>query len=195
MANVIRVNFHRRIYKNQSVALDKGLIIEVGDSVTLKKRVVGGSPVAEVVTVTGVDDEGTTIEWNNGTTGVRAEDIVGIHAQHNFQCAGTAGYSFTLTEDDDGIVDAIAVEDITIDGGVFPVNAEESEVAAGIEEAFADTFIGVINGLLAGTSGYASYAITGTAGDQVLTVTVTGSPLAITDLTVVGATLSAITVS
>ena len=83
----------------------------------------------------------------------------------------------------------MAVTSITINGGVFPVNISEAAAANGIEVGFAQALTAVINGYLAGTSGYASYSITGTAGTQVLAILITGSVLKPTAMAITGGTV------
>ncbi len=189
MANKIWSNFYRRIYKDQTLGgAAIGALIEVGDTVYLKKRVVGGTDVLETVTVTAVGNDRHSIQWDNGTTGVRSEDIVGISAKHQYKCPGTSTINIAITEAANSDVVALAVSDITISGGVFPVNLTESVIADGIEPEFAQALTDVINGYLAGTSGYAAYAITGAVGSQVLTIKITGSVLKPTAITVTGGT-------
>lgn len=191
MPNKINVNFYRRIYKDQTTGggANTGKFIEVGDSVFLKKRVVGGVDVLETVTVTAISQDNHSIQWDNGTTGVRAEDIVGISAKHSYRCPGTSTTNIAITEGASHATVKMLVTSITINGGVFPVNIEESVAGSGIEVAFAQNLTAVINGYLAGTSGYASYAITGSAGSQVLTIKITGSVLKPTAMAITAGTV------
>lgn len=188
MANKIWVNFHSKVYKDQTVGGNAGKIIETGDTAYLKKRVVGGTDVLETVTVTAVKEYGHSIQWDNGTTSVRAEDIIGISAKHSFRCAGSTNTTISITELTPSTV-KMAVTSITINGGVFPVNISEAAAANGIEVGFAQALTAVINGYLAGTSGYASYSITGTAGTQVLAILITGSVLKPTAMAITGGTV------
>lgn len=188
MANKIWVNFYSRVYKDQTVLANVGKFIEVGDTVNLKKRVVGGTDVLEPVTITAVKENNHSIQWDNGTTGVRAEDIVGISAKHSFRCAGSTNTLISITELTP-LTLKMAVTSITINGGVFPVNISEAVAANGIEVEFAQALTAAVNGYLAGTSGYASYSITGTAGTQVLAILITGSVLKPTAMAITGGTV------
>jgi hypothetical protein len=189
MANKISVNFYSKVYKDQSLGgANIGKLIVAGDTAYLKKRVPGGTDVLETVTVTAVRDNGHTIEWDNVTTGVRAEDIVGISAKHSYKCAGPVTVNIAIPETG-GVPSTtkMKVVSITINGGVFPVNVEEAVAGNGISAEFAQGVTDVINGYLAGDSGYCSYAITGTAGTQVLTLVITGTVLVPTAISTLGA--------
>lgn len=193
MAYPVRVNFYKKIYKDQTLGGSAvGALIEVGDTVYLKKKDPTGE-VLETVVVTEVLDEGHTIGWNALTTGVRNEDIVGISEKHSYSCVGDVTQTIPITESDPEV--KMALESVVISGGTqTPSSAiEESEIADGIEQSFVDALVNYLNGLLAGTNAYVTASeITGVAGTQEFDLIITGMPLRVTALTITGATVGTI---
>lgn len=161
------------VYKDQSVGGNYGTLIAVGDTVTLVIANDDGTESTRDVTVTAVGNAGREIFWDTSTTNnLRTEDVIRVGAEHVFVCAGPQNWYITLTELSETTVPAKVVT-ISLNGVPYDINVAEAAAAAGITSAFVTELIDTINALIAGI-GYASGVVTGAAGDQVLTLTLSG---------------------
>lgn len=171
---ILKRPFMFPVYKDQAVALNRGLIVEAGDVVTVLVRNHDGTETTRDLTLTGVEDSGKSILWDTTTaSNLRVEDITRVGAEHEYNCPGETEWTLVITETGGGAA-ALTFNSITIDGVVHLVPVVEDAVAAGISADFRTELIDDLNSLLAGV-GYASDGgVTGVAGSQVFTVNLTG---------------------
>lgn len=160
------------VYKDQGGGSGNiGKLIEVGDTVRFIIRNDAGAQTTQDVTVTAVLEQGKTIQWDNSTTGnLRTEDIVRVHQRHQYSCPGPSIWTATLTEATFTAI-PMSVTSITFSGATYPVNISETAAEAGIQQTFVDALINKINSIL-GDQGIAKGVITGSAGTQTLTITI-----------------------
>jgi len=175
------------VYKDQTSGANYGLLIEAGDTVTLVIANDDGTETTRDVVVTAVGNAGREIFWDTSTTNnLRTEDVIRVGAEHQFNCPGPQTWTITLAELSETTVAAL-VSTISLDGVPYDINVEEAAIAAGITSAFQTELVDTINSLIAGV-GYASSSIAGAAGDQVLTLRLTGMLKRPTGISVAGLT-------
>lgn len=180
--------FKYPVFKDQTSAPNRGKIIEAADTLTLVIRNGAQAQTTQDVTVTEVGLNGKLITWNNSTTGnLRANDIVRVGREHQYQPDGPETYYIDLTESSASSV-AFGVTSIALDGVVYPIGVVEAAAANGITTAFQTALAAAVNALVGSMGAYAYVSVTGTAGSQVLRLTITALERVPTAIVVTGAT-------
>jgi hypothetical protein len=155
----VAVAFEKPVYKDQGTPADVGQIIEPLDVVTVAIRNAAGVETAQDLTVTDVLYGGTTIQFETPVGGLtlRAEDIVRVHAKHQYFCPTTTDtYVATLTEGADADTVKAKVTSLVLLGAPRSVGVEEVEgPAVGFSPEFAGNLQTKINEVLNG-HGYAT---------------------------------------
>jgi hypothetical protein len=161
------------VYKDQTSAPNYGVLIAVGDTVTLVIDNDDGVETTRDVVVTSVGNRGREIFWDTSTTNnLRTEDVIRVSAKHQFKCPGPQTWTVTLTELNGSTV-AAKVVTLSLNGVPYNINVTEAAIGNGITTTFITELVATINSLIAGI-GTASAVLTGTAGSQVLTLRFTG---------------------
>lgn len=156
------------VYKDQTSGPNEGLVIEVGDTLTLLCKSDSGVIVLKDVTVAAVNDADfpTVISWeyDSGNTYTTADRVVGVDPKHQYECPaprniGITGTSFTA-----------AVTSITVNGVVTAVSPSIAVSADGATE-LQELLVTLLNGngeptvvyVDAGTDYYKFYVMNTTA--------------------------------
>lgn len=185
------IKFHLPVYKDQTVADDLGLKVEVGDTVTLVIDNDTAGQTTQDVVATRVFADHKGIEWDAGTTGnLRPDDIVRVHRKHQYNCPGSADWQIVLTEAANADSVAGSVDSITLNGIEYDLGVTEDAAADGIEADFAQKLVDAINQLI-GVLGYADAVVAGVAGAQTLTLTIRGLTVTPSDIAVTAFTAGA----
>jgi len=174
------IPFKLPVYKDQAVASNAGLVVEIGDTVTL---VISNGPTATPTTrdvvLTAVLHGGRTIEWDNGTTGnLLAEHVLRVHAKHQYVCAGSNSYSVTLTEVDSANTKAMVTAlEFGQPAVYYAINVQEAAgPSAGIADEFVTRLESAIQAVI-GSEGFVTVSRSGIAGAQEVLITITGLTL------------------
>lgn len=168
----VAVAFEKPVYKNQGTpaapnTANLGKLIAPGDVVTVAIRNAAGAETPLNLTVTDVLYSGTTIQFDtpvgDPNLTIRAEDIVRVHAQHQYRCPQTTGkYQIVLTQSATPATDLASVTSIVFNGAARQIGAAETGTpAAGFTAAFISDLTSKLNTVLNG-HGYAT--VTATAG-------------------------------
>lgn len=181
------VTFKLPVYKNQAVGANAGLIVEIGDSVDLVIDNGTAAPSVQAITLTGVFNGGTTLEWDASTTGnLRTEDVMRVHFRHNYNCPGSLNYQVVLTETDADTVSTVTSLELGSPAVAYTVGATGPSVT----QAFVDELVAALNALL-GSEGYASAVLAGVSGSQTITITINGLTVVPGDFVLVNLTAGA----
>lgn len=183
-----RATFKVKVYKDQTVGANEGVIVATGDTVTLAIRNSGRAATSQDVVLTNVLDGGRTIEWDAQASNYTiSNDVIRPHQKHNYSCPGLRNFVATLTESSPTTV-AMSVTSITLSGATFPVGISEESAANGITPEFVEALLAKLNQIL-GYDGTFTGVVTGTAGSQVLTLRAIGTQAKWTAIAGAGATI------
>lgn len=160
------------IYKDQSVAANRGKLIEVGDTVSLVAK---GATSTELITptVTAVGKSGKAVFWNYGTTAYKGEDILRLHQKHIFEPDGAKrSWTIDVDENSSGASLAAAVS-VILEGATYELTAAETgSPATGFTDDFMQDLEDEINAILLGDG-----VCTVEASGGTMTITISGTRL------------------
>lgn len=171
------------VYKDQTVGANAGKLIEVGDTVTVLVDNHNGTQTPRDLTVVGVEDSAKSILYDTtDEKNFRVEDIVRVHAKHEWNCPAPVNYELTLTSTSTTL--PISFTSIVVNGLVRPIGVAESAGGTALSPEFAQAVADALNGLLAG-NGYASVK---TNSAEVAVIRISGSPFVFSAPAVVNGT-------
>ena len=187
------ISFKVRPFKDQTITANKGLPIQVGDTVTVVRHNGAAAASTQDLVVTEIVHGGLGFGWDAGLTqNLRPEDIIRLHAKHLYACPGALNYRVILTELNPTTVQA-SVTSMAFGSPTATYGIGVTEAAAagnGIAAEFGTRLAAAINAVL-GREGNASVVIAGTAGTQTVTITITSLTLLPGNLVVAGLTAGA----